>query len=170
MSMDNKTTRRRFLRNGALLAVLGWVGCGDESSPTDPNPTPRPPTDPNPPTNGETPEGVKVEMSAALKQVGGTQEVKDADILKALGTDNNGFGNEPILLARVAEEEVAANTSLCTHMLCANEYNANQERLECPCHGSQFGLDGQALVGPANRPLMNFKATIHEDSVFLEKA
>ena len=109
-------------------------------------------------------------MSAALKQVGGTQEVRDPDILKALETDNNGFGNEPILLARVAEDEVAANTSLCTHMLCTNKYNANRKRLECPCHGSLFGMDGKVIVGPAKQPLMNFKAAIHEDSVFLEEA
>lgn len=166
----NETTRRRFLRSGAVLAVLGWVGCGDSGSPTDPDPTPQPPTDPDPPTNGGTPPGVEVKMSAALKQVGGTQEVKDPAVLKALGTDHNGFGNEAILLARVSEDEVAANTALCTHMLCANSYNANQKRLECPCHGSQFALDGQVLVGPANRPLLNFKATIHEESVFLEKA
>ncbi|MDE0022310.1 MAG: Rieske 2Fe-2S domain-containing protein [Candidatus Poribacteria bacterium] len=167
----NETTRRRFLQSGAVLAILGWVGCGDGASPTDPDPTPTPPPiDPDPPTTGETPPGVEVKMSAQLKQVGGTQEVKDAAVLMELGTDNNGRGNETILLARVSEEEVAANTALCTHAQCVSAYNANRERLECPCHGSQFGLDGQVIVGPANRPLLNFKATIHEDSVFLEKA
>ena len=39
----------------------------------------------------------------------------------------------------------------CTHLGCAVERQADGFR--CPCHGSRFAPDGQALNGPATRPL-----------------
>lgn len=40
----------------------------------------------------------------------------------------------------------------CTHAGCALSKVINNAAL-CPCHGSTFGLDGQALRGPAMAPL-----------------
>lgn len=40
----------------------------------------------------------------------------------------------------------------CTHAGCTLPSVADG-RLDCPCHGSQFGLDGAVLRGPALAPL-----------------
>jgi Rieske Fe-S protein len=41
----------------------------------------------------------------------------------------------------------------CTHMGCNAKWNEKDFRFECPCHGSEFDLLGQAIKGPAKKPL-----------------
>ena len=50
----------------------------------------------------------------------------------------------------------------CTHAGCvlsvgaagsATSDNASGDTIDCPCHGSRFGLDGAVLRGPAMAPL-----------------
>jgi Rieske Fe-S protein len=38
-------------------------------------------------------------------------------------------------------------SKVCTHMGCILDLSGN--KLLCPCHGSEFSLDGKVLVGPA---------------------
>jgi Rieske Fe-S protein len=38
-------------------------------------------------------------------------------------------------------------SKICTHMGCT--LNLNKDKLECPCHGSTFDLDGKVITGPA---------------------
>jgi len=112
----------------------------------------------------EPPPGVAVRMRNALKQVGGSQKVSDCVTLNALNT------GESILLVRVDQKTVAVNTIACTHQRCEVAYNEGRKRLDCPCHGSRFNLNGEVLQGPAGRPLKHFAAVIQGDSVFLEEA
>ncbi|MCW1957925.1 MAG: Rieske (2Fe-2S) protein [Mycobacterium sp.] len=46
----------------------------------------------------------------------------------------------------------------CTHAGCA--LAIKYEKIECPCHGSQFELDGAVLRGPAMEPLVERKVTV----------
>ncbi len=41
----------------------------------------------------------------------------------------------------------------CPHLGCTVDWNTEQQRFICPCHGSQFDAVGQVLHGPANQPL-----------------
>ncbi len=41
----------------------------------------------------------------------------------------------------------------CPHLGCTVDWNTEQQRFICPCHGSQFDGAGQVLRGPANQPL-----------------
>ncbi len=47
----------------------------------------------------------------------------------------------------------SALSAICTHMGCTVNYNAETDRMHCPCHGSEYALDGSNLKGPAKRPL-----------------
>lgn len=42
---------------------------------------------------------------------------------------------------------------ICPHLGCRFAWNAEADRFICPCHGSQFGLEGDKLAGPAPRGL-----------------
>lgn len=50
-------------------------------------------------------------------------------------------------------------SAVCTHAGCTIHWNSLERCWDCPCHGSQFGPDGQVLNGPAAQPL----APAHED-------
>jgi Rieske Fe-S protein len=44
----------------------------------------------------------------------------------------------------------------CTHVGCVVRWNGFERCWDCPCHGSQFSIDGEPLQGPAHRPLEPF--------------
>lgn len=44
-------------------------------------------------------------------------------------------------------------SSICPHLGCRYNWVAEQSRFICPCHGSQFGAQGDKLAGPAPRGL-----------------
>jgi cytochrome b6-f complex iron-sulfur subunit len=44
----------------------------------------------------------------------------------------------------------------CTHLDCMFDWNPQESKFICPCHGSQFARDGQLLTGPAPRSLDHF--------------
>ncbi|MDR3516046.1 MAG: Rieske (2Fe-2S) protein [Azospirillaceae bacterium] len=51
---------------------------------------------------------------------------------------------------------IVAFSAICTHAACAvTDWDAGQERLRCPCHGSEFDprAGGAVLFGPASRTL-----------------
>jgi Rieske Fe-S protein len=49
--------------------------------------------------------------------------------------------------------QVTAFTSACPHLGCAVEFDAGDDRFECPCHESGFAKDGEKLFGPSLRGL-----------------
>lgn len=44
-------------------------------------------------------------------------------------------------------------SSICPHLGCRYQWQDDQKRFICPCHGSQFGPQGDKLAGPAPRGL-----------------
>jgi Rieske Fe-S protein len=51
-----------------------------------------------------------------------------------------------------------AMSLLCTHAGC--EASIEATGVSCPCHGSQFDLQGNVLAGPARSPLPHFQVTV----------
>ena len=51
--------------------------------------------------------------------------------------------------------------AICTHLGCTPNWFASEERFKCPCHGSNFLLDGTNVAGPAPVPL--YRAAIKLD-------
>jgi cytochrome b6-f complex iron-sulfur subunit len=41
----------------------------------------------------------------------------------------------------------------CTHLGCTPNWFNDQNRFRCPCHGSNYTIDGDVIAGPAPRPL-----------------
>jgi len=41
----------------------------------------------------------------------------------------------------------------CPHLGCAYAFDDGKQHFVCPCHGSEFALDGTVIHGPATAPL-----------------
>lgn len=56
----------------------------------------------------------------------------------------------------------------CTHLGCRITSNINNI-FTCPCHGSQFNLDGEVLKGPAMKQLkeLNYKVDKNKNQIII---
>jgi cytochrome b6-f complex iron-sulfur subunit len=61
--------------------------------------------------------------------------------------------NDKIIVVRTSDTTFATLSDICTHARCAVGFSTSLDHFKCPCHGSEFGLDGSVLRGPALRPL-----------------
>ena len=59
------------------------------------------------------------------------------------------------------EKGIYALIAICTHLGCTPIWHSAEQRIKCPCHGSNFLVDGQNVAGPAPVPL--FRAAISLD-------
>lgn len=47
--------------------------------------------------------------------------------------------------------QLVAMSTVCPHLGCAIDYDAENTKFVCPCHDSFFALDGKAETGPSPR-------------------
>ena len=59
------------------------------------------------------------------------------------------------------EEGMYAIEAICTHLGCTPLWTPSEQRFKCPCHGSNFLVDGTNVAGPAPVPL--FRTAISLD-------
>ncbi|MGE5182703.1 MAG: ubiquinol-cytochrome c reductase iron-sulfur subunit [Acidobacteriota bacterium] len=83
--------------------------------------------------------------NAALRSVGGARVIL--------------IGNAHVIVVHVSDGEFVALSAVCTHAGCLVGYASAANDLLCPCHGSQFALDGTVLRGPAATPLATYPTT-----------
>ena len=70
------------------------------------------------------------------------------------------FGNEPVILVRVDDEEFRAFAGTCTHLDCIVEFHKEPGRIWCNCHNGEYDLRGRVVAGPPPRPLEAFKVDL----------
>ncbi|HXT36002.1 MAG TPA: Rieske 2Fe-2S domain-containing protein [Chloroflexota bacterium] len=56
----------------------------------------------------------------------------------------------------------------CTHQGCAVSWTPNDQRFECPCHGSQFDKQGNVVAGPAPYGLYRHRLSLITNAVIIE--
>jgi cytochrome b6-f complex iron-sulfur subunit len=56
-----------------------------------------------------------------------------------------------------------ALSTVCTHLGCLTGYFPSEELFKCPCHGSNFSLQGDPVAGPAPVPLYRLALGLGED-------
>ena len=63
-----------------------------------------------------------------------------------------------------SEVGVTAIYKVCTHLGCLYNWNNQEGKFICPCHGSQFTRNGEYIRGPAPRSLDRFVVQIVDDN------
>jgi cytochrome b6-f complex iron-sulfur subunit len=145
---ENETSRRGFMKfagAGAALLALQMMGC-DTTDPMDDEPEP--------------------DNSSGIQISGNTITI---DLTK---TDAATLANAGGFLAISSKKVVVINTgdairaftSICTHQACDISSFQNN-RMRCPCHGSEFNTDGAAVSGPATGSLTEYTVTRSGDEV-----
>ena len=73
-----------------------------------------------------------------------------------------------VMFVRDSEESVRGIDPTCTHEQCTVEYKIDGNRIECPCHGSVFDLQGKVLKGPAEKPLSLYETSLRDGRVVID--
>jgi cytochrome b6-f complex iron-sulfur subunit len=63
------------------------------------------------------------------------------------------FGNDPVIVIRVAEGDFRAFSATCTHLACIVEFQMAKKLIWCNCHNGAYDLSGRNVAGPPPRPL-----------------
>ena len=70
------------------------------------------------------------------------------------------FGEDPLIVLRVDEDDFRAFSATCTHLDCIVEYQKDERRIWCNCHNGMYDLAGQVVSGPPPRPLQAFRVDL----------
>jgi Rieske Fe-S protein len=73
-------------------------------------------------------------------------------------------------LACLADGSYLAMSRTCTHLGCSVAWDDEKNRFVCPCHGSTFNLNGEALTAPAPRPLDTYPVRIENGIIKVDIA
>jgi cytochrome b6-f complex iron-sulfur subunit len=88
-------------------------------------------------------------------EFGGTVTVGNAAQLPPAGSAPLNYPKVKVWLANT-DEGVVALYKVCTHLGCLYNWDEQENKFICPCHGSQFQQNGDLLRGPAARGLDRF--------------
>jgi arsenite oxidase small subunit len=73
----------------------------------------------------------------------------------------------PCVLIRLAQDRFVAFSQKCTHLGCPVLYQAQTQRLHCPCHEGFFdATNGQVISGPPPRPLPVVNLEVRGDELW----
>jgi cytochrome b6-f complex iron-sulfur subunit len=75
------------------------------------------------------------------------------------------YGRYPALIIHTADG-LRAYSAVCTHFACIVSWNADDGKIECPCHDGIFDPEnGAVLAGPPPEPLMALPVAIADDGL-----
>ena len=87
---------------------------------------------------------VKLSENKDLANVGGNIRVTD-----------------DVMLIRTSQTQFSAVKTICTHKGC--DVDLSGDKFVCPCHGSEFMLDGKLTSGPAKSNLKSYETVYDSD-------
>ncbi|MBG1244800.1 QcrA and Rieske domain-containing protein [Nostoc sp. NZL] len=75
----------------------------------------------------------------------------------------------PVLVVGTSKNaNLTAVNPTCAHANCTVAWQAEAKKFACPCHGSEFGIDGKVQKGPATEALKTYAAKIEGNSVVVK--
>src|SRR4030095_1254182 len=69
--------------------------------------------------------------------------------------------NDEIMLIRKSETEFLAVKTICTHKGC--DVDLEGSKFVCPCHGSEYTLEGKVTQGPSKSDLKTYETSYDAD-------
>jgi cytochrome b6-f complex iron-sulfur subunit len=77
------------------------------------------------------------------------------------------FGAKPSLLIHEADGTWTALSAVCTHLGCTVQYQPEQKRIFCACHGGVYDpKTGANVAGPPPKPLQRYEVKlVGEDAI-----
>jgi cytochrome b6-f complex iron-sulfur subunit len=78
------------------------------------------------------------------------------DVFPLPGGDPISMPKGKFWLVRLTSGALLSLYKVCTHLGCLYNWQSQEFKFICPCHGSQFELDGSYILGPAPRSLDRF--------------
>jgi cytochrome b6-f complex iron-sulfur subunit len=76
--------------------------------------------------------------------------------------------HHPAILVRLGENEFAAYSQSCTHLMCPVHYQHEKKQFHCPCHEGFFSAeDGRVLAGPPPRALPRYPVEIRDGEIWI---
>ena len=139
--------RKKFLKNlatgGSVLLVSPALfnACSKGTDTTDPNN--------NNNNSGEVVVDLTSSAFADLGSVGGYAYKGD------------------IIIIRSGESQYVALSKIWTHQGCTVLYNAADNDLPCPCHGSLYSISGSVINGPAPNSLKKYSTKIDGNNLII---
>ena len=113
-----------------------------------------------PPQGTTTKKDTTIKLDKAPADLGSAETVKfeappETGFVMADGGGDNGAGK--VAFAGYVAKDLSGKVNVfavnCSHLGCSVAYSTDSKRFLCPCHGSQFNVDGQVVHGPAIYPL-----------------
>ena len=155
-----KISRREFfVKSAGAIAVVSAGGfintiltnCSDN------------PTDPVNSTPLSTIQGTVLNSEITIALASSPIENKNT---RALVQYNN--GNGAILAEHNSDDTYKALSGICTHRSCViSAFDGSNNVFVCPCHGSQFDLNGNVKQGPATNKLGSYSTRVENNSLVI---
>jgi Rieske Fe-S protein len=120
----------------------------------------------DPPSGTSKTSQLKVTLKKGISQLGNDEATQfDAPkgnafvMVDSYGGSDNAAGDPAFSAYAVKDSAGKLNVFAvnCSHLGCSVAFNQGGKQFDCPCHGSQFHLDGTVLHGPATAPLSHLK-------------
>ena len=78
------------------------------------------------------------------------------------------ISNGRFYIVRLGDGGLLAVYHRCTHLGCTVPWDANQAKFICPCHSSEFDMQGSVNNPPAPRPLDLFALSIEDGNIMVD--
>ncbi len=98
----------------------------------------------------------------------GFSSIVDAGTMADFPLETTRYVPEARAWVHHADEGLVALDAVCPHLGClVQQKESAGDGFHCPCHGSEFGANGELERGPAERPLRHLDIQTRPDSTVL---
>ena len=116
--------------------------------------------------NTSTPESTQTESAPAPENATANVITTTNDLAVGQSLEFTSSAGISAILFRSSEEKVYALSRICTHEGCSVDFDMNQNRLICPCHGANYeASDGSVISGPTTKSLAKIKVEIQGQDI-----
>ena len=81
---------------------------------------------------------------------------------------NDKFTRDKQVIVFRKGDSLHASSSICTHKRCILKKAADGSAMKCPCHQSDFDLEGIPMGGPAKSPLLRYAVSVENGHLFVD--